>query len=223
MTTPSVISVNVGRPQELSWHGRTVMSGIWKHPVTGPVTASGTNLAGDDQADRRAHGGRDKAIYAYSGEDCSWWSGQLGVELGPASFGENLTTSGIDLTDALIGERWRLGTTVLEVAQPRTPCYKLGIRLDDDTIPDRFLAAGRPGAYLRIIEEGELEAGDPIVVVHRPEHGLSVGVVARITHAEPHRAAELLEVPTLAASRHAWAQSTLSRLGLAGEGPSPTS
>lgn len=190
------------------------MSGIWKHPVSGPVAARGTNLEGDDQADRRVHGGPDKAIYAYATEDYDWWLGQLGVELGPASFGENLTTAGIDLTGALVGERWRVGTTLLEVSQPRTPCYKLGIRLGDDTVPDRFLAAGRPGAYLRIIEEGRLSAGDPIEVVARPAHGLSVGMVALITSAEPERAAELLEVPELAASRLAWARSTLDRLGL---------
>ncbi|MGH9069845.1 MAG: MOSC domain-containing protein [Acidimicrobiales bacterium] len=220
MAAPRVVSVNVGGPAELNWHGRVVRSSIWKHPVAGPVQATGINLAGDSQADRKVHGGPDKAIYAYATEDYAWWQEQLGKELELASFGENLTTGGIDLTEALIGERWRVGTCVLEVAQHRTPCYKLGIRLGDDTIPDRFLQAGRPGAYLRIAEEGKLSAGEDIEVIYRPKNSLSVGAVATIIASAPERAAELLEIPALAASRQAWARSTLARMGLTLEGAS---
>lgn len=210
--TGRLVSVNVGRPRELVWRDRTITSGIWKDPVSGPVAIRGTNLVGDGQADRRAHGGTDKAIYAYAIEDYTWWSTQLGRELGPASFGENLTTSGIDLTAAMVGDRWELGRVVLEVAQPRTPCYKLGIRVGDDEFPDRFLVAGRPGAYLRILREGELAARDPIVVRPSRSPSLSLGEVARICDLERWRAAELLEVPELAASRLAWARRTLESL-----------
>ncbi len=214
MATGTLVSVNVGRPRQLAWRGRTICSGIWKQPVSGPVAVRGTNLLGDEQADLRAHGGPDKAIYAYSTEDYGWWSIQLGRMLGPASFGENLTTTGLDLTAAMVGDRWHVGTALLEVAQPRTPCYKLGIRVGDDTFPDRFLKECRTGAYLRILHEGELASGDPIVVTPSRAERLSLGDVARICHTERHRAAELLEIPELASSRHAWARRTLENLSL---------
>ena len=140
-----------------------VTSGIWKEPITGPVAVAGVNLAGDDQADRRVHGGPDKAVYAYSVEDYAWWEGELGP-LAPATFGENLTTAGIDLSAARIGDRWRVGSTLLEVSQPRQPCFKLGMRMGDEAFPGRFERARRPGAYLRIIEEGEVQQGDTIEV-----------------------------------------------------------
>jgi MOSC domain-containing protein YiiM len=156
--TARVVQVNVGTPITTEWLGRPVTSGIWKHPVAGPVRVEGVNLAGDDQADRRVHGGPDKAVYAYSVEDYEWW----GVE--PPSFGENLTTEGIDLRACHIGDRWRVGSAVLEVAQPRQPCFKLGMRMGDEQFPGRFEAAERAGAYLRIVEAGSIEAGDGIAV-----------------------------------------------------------
>ncbi|MGH9075208.1 MAG: MOSC domain-containing protein [Acidimicrobiales bacterium] len=208
-TIGTLVSVNVGRPREIAWRGRTVSSGIYKGPVNGPVAVRGFNLVGDEQADRRVHGGPDKAVYAYSVEDYSWWSAQLGRDLEPGGFGENLTTAGLDLCGTLVGDRWRVGTVLLEVSQPRTPCYKLGIRVGDDGFPDRFLKEGRTGAYLRVVEEGELAAGDSIVVAHQRHGSLTLGEVARICHTERDRAAELLEVPELAASRQAWARKTL--------------
>src|SRR5207302_400871 len=121
------------------------------------------NLAGDDQADRRVHGGADKAVYAYAAEDHEWWAATTGP-LAPATFGENLTTSGIDLRSACIGDRWRVGTAVLEIAQPRQPCFKLGMKMGDEQFPGRFEAAGRPGAYLRIITPGTIAAGDGVEI-----------------------------------------------------------
>ena len=159
-----VVSVNVGEPRTVVWRGRSVTSAIWKHPVDGPVPVDGVNLNGDDQADRRVHGGPDKAVYSYSTEHYAWWSSQVGA-LSPGTFGENLTISGIDFDAARIGDRWRIGSALLEVAQPRQPCFKLGIRMDDDTFPDRFAAAQRPGIYLRIVEGGTVAAGDTIEVV----------------------------------------------------------
>jgi MOSC domain-containing protein YiiM len=156
-----VRSVNVGRPRTVRWQGRDVRSGIWKSPVDGPLRVEGVNFVGDDQADRRVHGGPDKAVYAYGVEDYAWWAESLG-ELAPGTFGENLTTAGLDLTGMHIGDRWRVGTAILEVAQPRLPCFKLGIKMGDDHFPGRFEAAGRPGAYLRIIEPGSIQAGDAI-------------------------------------------------------------
>ena len=118
---PRVASVNVGAVRTVAWRGGEVTTGIWKEPVVGPVAVRGVNLAGDDQADRSVHGGPDKAAYAYAQEDTAWWAGQLGRALGPGAFGENLTTSGLDLTNAVVGERWAVGSAVLEVSQPRVP------------------------------------------------------------------------------------------------------
>jgi MOSC domain-containing protein YiiM len=174
MTIPRVTSVNIGLPRAVEWAGRTVTSAIWKVPVGGRVPVEGVNLQGDDQADRRVHGGTDKAVYAYAAEDYAWWSGELGVALGPGSFGENLTTEGIDLGSCTIGQRWRIGSAVLEVAQPREPCFKLGMRMGDAEFVDRFADAGRPGAYLRIVGEGDVGAGDPIELGPPPAHGLTV-------------------------------------------------
>lgn len=197
-------SVNVGAVRTVEWRGHRVTSGIWKTPVSGRVAVEGVNLAGDDQADRRVHGGVDKAVYAYAAEDYEWWSRQMRRACGPGTFGENLTVRGISMTDAVVGERWRIGTVLLEVCQPRMPCYKLGVRMDDPSFPKRFTAAGRPGAYLRIVVPGALAAGDPIEVVHRPDHGLTVGDVAHIYLRDHSRAYRLLEAPELPLSWRDW-------------------
>ena len=160
---PVLLSVNVGRPQTVQWRGRSVTSAIWKEPIDGPVTIRGVNLAGDDQADRRVHGGPDKAVYAYAIEDYDWWATSIGPQK-PATFGENLTTAAIDLNASHIGDQWHIGSAILEVSQPRQPCFKLGIRMNDDRFPGKFDLARRPGLYLRIIREGTVEAGDTIEV-----------------------------------------------------------
>jgi MOSC domain-containing protein YiiM len=181
-----LVSVNVGRPQPVGLRrGRTVQSAIGKAPVDGRVRVEGVNLAGDDQADRRVHGGPDKAVYAYAREDTDWWERELGRELGPGAFGENLTVAGVDVSGALIGERWRLGTVELEVCQPRFPCFKLGLRFGDPQMLKRFTRAERPGAYLRIVREGEIGAGDAIEVAGRPDHGVTIALVARAVSIEP--------------------------------------
>jgi MOSC domain-containing protein YiiM len=124
-----LVSLNVGGVHEIQWQGRSVTTGIWKEPVSDRRRVRDVNVAGDDQADRRAHGGHTKALYAYAVEDYRWWSVQLGHGLSPGTFGENLTTEGMDLAAALVGERWRIGSVVLRVTEPRIPCYKLGIRM----------------------------------------------------------------------------------------------
>src|SRR4051794_25335475 len=176
----SLLSLNVGRPRPVGLRrGRPVQSAIGKAPVDGRVRVAGVNVAGDDQADRRVHGGADKAIYAYAREDTAWWGRELGAELGPGAFGETLTVEGVDVSGALIGERWRLGTIELEVCQPRFPCFKLGLRFGDPQMLKRFTRAERPGAYLRILREGEIGAGDDIEVADRPGHGITSALVAR--------------------------------------------
>jgi MOSC domain-containing protein YiiM len=195
-----VISVNVGRPQQVGVRrGRPLMSAIGKAPVHGRVRVEGVNLAGDDQADRRVHGGPDKAVYAYAREDAAWWAQALGREIPPGMFGENLTTDGVDVSGAVIGERWRIGTVELEVCQPRLPCFKLGLRLGDPLMVRRFGEASRPGAYFRIIREGELGAGDAIEVAARPEHGVTVALVSRAILLDDSLRAAAAAAPELAA------------------------
>jgi MOSC domain-containing protein YiiM len=176
---PRIVSVNVGRPVQIAARrGRALMSAIRKAPVEGRVRVEGVNVAGDQQADLRVHGGPDKAVYAYASEDIAWWARELGRELAPGAFGENLTTEGVDVSGAVIGERWRIGTVELEVSQPRLPCSKLGIRFEDLKMVRRFGEASRPGAYLRIVTEGELGAGDEIEILSRPAHGVTVALVS---------------------------------------------
>jgi MOSC domain-containing protein YiiM len=199
---PRVVSVNVGAIREIEWRGGIVRTGIWKQSVDGPVLVRGVNLAGDDQADRSVHGGADKAVYAYSVEDYEFWSKRETFPIHHGLFGENLTVQGLDLAGALVGERWRVGSTLLEVAQPRLPCYKLGIRVDDSRFLKRFQSALRPGAYLRIIEEGAIQAGDAVHVVERPSHAVTLrlmvqsvsdGAKARAIQAAPRLPANWLE------------------------------
>jgi MOSC domain-containing protein YiiM len=174
-----VLSVNVGRPQQIAARrGRPLMSAIGKVPVAGRVKVEGVNVDGDDQADRRVHGGPDKAVYAYAVEDARWWSQELGRDLGPGMFGENLTLEGVDVTGAVIGERWKIGTVELEVCQPRFPCAKLGHRFGDQRMVKQFANAARPGAYLRIVTEGELGAGDQVDITTRPSHGVTIAQVS---------------------------------------------
>jgi MOSC domain-containing protein YiiM len=173
-----LVSVNVGRPQPIERRGRTTFTAIAKSPVAGRVAVRGVNVKGDDQADRVAHGGPDKAVYAYASEDYAWWAQALDRDLGLGlgTFGENLTLAGVDVTGALIGERWAIGGVVLEVTSPRIPCWKLARRVGDPRFIRRFAAARRPGAYLRIVQEGELGAGDGVEIVARPDHEVTVGL-----------------------------------------------
>jgi MOSC domain-containing protein YiiM len=176
---PRIVSVNVGTPRQLSVRrGRPMMSAIVKEPVEGPVKVEGVNLAGDAQADLRVHGGPDKAVYAYARGDSDWWARELGREIPDGMFGENLTLEGVDVSNAVIGERWKVGTVELEVCQPRLPCSKLGLRFQDLKMVKRFGQASRPGAYLRIITEGELQKGDEVTILSRPDHGITLANVA---------------------------------------------
>ena len=158
-----VVSVNVGLPRIVSWKGEAVTTSIFKEPVDGPVPLVGANLEGDGQADRELHGGPDKAVYSYPAEYYSYWRQVLGYELPWGMFGENLTVEGMPTErETAIGDRFRIGMTELVVTQPRLPCFKLGIRFDDDQMVRRFLKAGRTGYYLRVAAEGTVAGGDEI-------------------------------------------------------------
>jgi MOSC domain-containing protein YiiM len=171
---------------------RMVRTSIFKEPVRGRVAVRGVNVEGDQQADLRVHGGPDKAIYAYAIEDVRAWESELGRDLGDAAFGENLTTEGVDVSGARLGERWRIGSVLLEVSEPRVPCFKLNLKMGDSGFGKKFLAAGRPGAYLRILEEGELGAGDAIEIVRRPDHDVTMRLMMQTGLVEKDRLPELL-------------------------------
>jgi MOSC domain-containing protein YiiM len=208
-TGGKVLSVNVGTAREFEYSGRPARSAIWKSPVVGRIAARGVNLAGDDQADRKAHGGPDKVVYAYAVEDARWWAQEIGRPLAYGEFGENLTTEGIEVNDALVGERWQVGTLVLEVSEPRIPCWRLGVRMNDKMFPPRFTEALRPGPYFRLIVEGDVGAGDEIRVVERPDHGLTIRDVFRIYTRDRDEVERLLAVPRMSASWRRWASDWL--------------
>ena len=201
-----IVSVNVGEPRTVEFRDHTVSTGIDKVPVEGPVRVEGVNLVGDDQADRRVHGGVHKAVYAYASEDYEWWSGQLGRALPPGMFGENLTTAGIDVGAAVVGQHWRIGDVILEVSEPRMPCYKLGIRMEDPEFPALFSAADRPGSYLRIVEVGSLASGDRIEIGTPPRHSLTVAAISRIRDRDHHEAGRLIQAAQLSDPWKRWAR-----------------
>ncbi len=209
----TVLSVNVGGPREFDYHGRPARSAIWKFPVSGRVAVAGVNLAADEQADREAHGGPDKAVYAYASEDARWWESKMGRPFANAEFGENLTTEGVAVNDALVGERWAVGTTVLEVSEPRVPCWRLGVRMNDPGFVRLFTEALRPGAYLRIVVEGDVGAGDEVRLLSKPDHGLSVRDVFRIYTRDRAEAARLIAVPQMSAAWKRWAEKVSRREG----------
>ncbi len=188
-----VLSVNVAVPRPNQWKPVTV-TGIDKRPVGGPVqvTAPGpkgtgaVGLAGDRVYDVKHHGGSDQAVYAYAREELDWWQAELGSTLGNGVFGENLTTEGIEVSGALIGERWRIGPDlVLEVSCPRIPCGTFQGWLARDGWIKRFTSAALPGAYLRVIAPGAVTAGDPVTVEYRPGHAVTVAATFRALTTEP--------------------------------------
>lgn len=177
-----LLSVNVSLPKPVEHEGQLVWTGIFKEPVQGRVALRRLNLDGDRQADLSVHGGVDKAVYAYPVEHYDHWRRALGRDLPLGQFGENLTVSGMLESAISIGDAYRIGAATVQVTQPRTPCFKLGIRMGDRRFLRPFLASGRTGFYLRVLEEGELGAGDAIEIVHRDPAGLTVAEVLRLAY-----------------------------------------
>jgi MOSC domain-containing protein YiiM len=211
--TVRLVSVNVSLPQYLGDHrGHPVSSGIAKRPVAADsLWLDRLNLEGDAQADLRVHGGPDKAVYAYASEHLPVWSAELGDELGPAAFGENLTTAGWTEDDVCIGDRWTWGDAVLEVCQPRSPCYKLAMYRGHGDMTRRFQSSGRSGWYLRVLEPGRVPVAGPIAVERHP-----MGATVRLVHdaARPGEVPDevveaLLEVEPLAME---WKRHLVARL-----------
>lgn len=196
-------SVNVGLDREAPY-ANLGHSGMDKRPVSGRVAVRTLGLDGDQVGDTKHHGGVDQAVYVFAREDLDWWAGELGREIRDGMFAENLTTRGIDVNEAEVGERWRIGTAELEVATVRIPCNDFkgwmgATGFDNRAWVKRFGAIGRPGPYLRVLVEGEIGAGDEIDVVHRPGHGVTVSMMYRALTTEAALLPELLRVEGLVA------------------------
>ncbi|MGH3354557.1 MAG: MOSC domain-containing protein [Nocardioidaceae bacterium] len=192
-----VVSVNVGRIVEAAWAGRLRRTAIDKCRVAARVTIGETGLEGDEQADIPDHGGRDKAVYAFAREDLDRWERVLGRSLHNGQFGENLTTRELDVNQALIGEHWRIGEALLEVCSVRIPCRVFASWLRENGWVRRFTEDARPGPYLRVLEPGGVAAGDPVEVVHRPAHDLTVTTAFQALTTRPELLPLLLDAPAL--------------------------
>jgi len=199
-----VISINTGRSVAAEWAGALKRTAIDKRPVTGPVgqgrrgdpvAVGRLGLAGDEQADRKHHGGYEQAVYTYAREDLDYWVERLGRELPNGTFGENITTGALDISAALIGERWQLGSAVVEVTGPRIPCAVFQHWLGEHRWVRRFSAAQRPGAYLRVTQQGAVAPGDRVVVLDRPTASVTVAESMRAYYGDSALLLRLLKVP----------------------------
>ena len=206
-----VVSVNVTSVvHEGQWTGSEGRTGIDKRGVLGRVAFAHEQLANDVIIDRNAHGGYDQAVYAYAREDADWWEREIGISIDNGRFGENLTTQGIDVNAALIGERWQIGSAILEVSQPRIPCRVFAGFWQRPTLIKEFMAAGRPGAYLRIIQVGEIGAGDTIEVIHIPKHAITIADLYAAKNGERSKIQEITMVSELSIKYQEWAKALIS-------------
>jgi ferredoxin-NADP reductase/MOSC domain-containing protein YiiM len=203
-----LVSVNVGLPKEVAWRGRTVRTGIWKTPVTGPRMVRTLNIDGDGQGDLAGHGGWQRAVLVYQRDSLEYWRRHLGrdqVEYG--QFGENFTVDGLGDDEVCVGDRYRIGEAEFEVTQPRVTCYRLGMRLDAPTLPALLVAHRRPGFYLRVVTPGRVEAGDDIVRTRRGPHAMSVAEIDALLYLpgrDPARLRLACDIPALSPG---WQQS----------------
>jgi MOSC domain-containing protein YiiM len=169
-----LLSLHIGLPQEYSWKGKPVRTSIFKQPTSEPVYVHAEHLAGDGQADLRVHGGPYKAVYSYPHEHYAFWQQHLGAELEPGAFGENLTTLGLLENQVRVGDCYQIGTAVLMAVQPRQPCFKLGLRFQNERMVQEFERAGRSGIYFRVQQEGSIQAGDTITLVRQSSHNVTI-------------------------------------------------
>ena len=206
--------MNVGKPRPVQMGKRTRTTGIFKEPQTGRVQVAGVTVGDDVQVDKKHHGGPLQAVYAYASEDYIWWSEQLGRELAPGTFGENLTTEGIDITNAPIGQRWRVGSCVIGITDPRIPCSTLRARMGIPGFVKTFAAARRFGAYFSIVEEGDVAAGDEIEIVASPDHGVTIARLGAAYFDKDLREAEAIgEALGWPERRREWVESLRAKAG----------
>ncbi|MBQ0760684.1 MAG: MOSC domain-containing protein YiiM [Zhongshania sp.] len=179
-----LVSINRAQKQQLEFDGKMVDTGLFKAPVSSSIYLSRSGVEGDTIVDLSVHGGADQAVYLYSTEDYQWWSGILDRVLPPGTFGENLTTGGLDLRELVIGDRLMIGNTILEISAPRTPCFKLAVRMGDSSFAKQFVRASRPGAYARVLRDGNIRAGEPLILVKTAADYAGVVDVFDLWHAK---------------------------------------
>ncbi|WP_240106752.1 MOSC domain-containing protein [Streptomyces sp. MUM 203J] len=209
MILGQVRSVSIGRAKAPAFEGPRATTGIDKRPVSGPVAVTRGGLAGDEQADQVHHGGRDQAVYAYAAEDHVWWADHLGTARPDGAFGENLTTVGFDVNAAVIGECWRIGSTLLQITSPRIPCRMFAGWIGEEQWMKRFAHAARPGAYLRVLEQGSISATDAIHLVDRPAESLTLAEAITAYYGDRELLPRLRAAPALATRWRAMAEERL--------------
>ena len=208
-----VCSVNVGEPREVMWNGRKVLTGIFKEPVEGQVTVRRLNLEGDGQADLTVHGGPEMAVYAYPSESYAFWRGQFPEMTLPwGMFGENLTVEGLREDAVHVGDHFQVGSAHLMVTQPRMPCYKLGMKFGRDDMIERFLKSGLTGFYCAVLKEGEVAAGDPIRLLQRDKHQVSVSTLTSLYREDKSNVDVLRRVLAVEVLSEEWRQRLEGRL-----------
>lgn len=202
-----VLSINVtATVHQGKWTGNMGSTGIDKQSVSGPVVFANDGVTDDVIVDREHHGGFEQAVYAYAREDADWWQMQLGIQIENGRFGENLTTSGLDVNSALIGEQWKIGSVILEVSQPRIPCRTFAGFWQRPTLIKEFMAAGRPGTYLRIIQEGEITAGNEIKIISKPNHSITIADLYAAKNGDRSKVQEIANVKELSQRYREWAK-----------------
>ena len=212
---PSLLSVNVGMPQNVAWQNRTVYTSVWKHPVHGPRMVRRLNIDGDGQGDLAGHGGEHRAVFVYQIDSYHYWQRQLGRDdFTYGQFGENFTVDGLSDQEVCIGDRYRVGGALVEVTQPRVTCYRVGIRMNEPQMAALLVAHGRPGFYFHIVEEGEVEAGDEIVQVAAGREHMSVFEINALLYKSGHPRSQLeraLRIPALSGGWRASFQALLEQ------------
>src|SRR6266850_984360 len=203
-----LLSVNVGLPRDIEWRGETVHTGIWKHPAEGRRAARRLNLEGDGQGDLSGHGGEQRAVLVYQIDSYRYWEERLGRrDFSHGQFGENFTIEGLPDDEVCIGDRYRIGSALFEVTQPRVTCYRVGIRMDEPQMAALLTSSGRPGFYLRVLEEGEVGAGDPIFPIARGPERMTVAEVNALLYLSHHPREQLERVLRIPALSPGWQES----------------
>jgi ferredoxin-NADP reductase/MOSC domain-containing protein YiiM/ferredoxin len=212
----TLVSVNVGMPKDLPWQGKTVFTGVFKEPVTGPCRVGKLNLDGDGQGDLAGHGGEQRAVFVYQLDSYRYWERELGrSDFVPGQFGENFTVAGLGDDEVCIGDRYQIGTAIFEVTQPRVTCYRVGIRMNDPRIPALLVSHRRPGFYFRVLQEGEVQAGDEIIKLAPGAEKMTVAEVDGLLYLPGHQRQQLLRALRIPALSPGWQASF--RALLAGE------
>jgi ferredoxin-NADP reductase/MOSC domain-containing protein YiiM len=220
--TPVLLSVNVGMPRNVPWQGKTVHTGVWKHPVRGPVMARRRNLDGDGQGDLQGHGGEQRAVLVYQIDSYRYWQRQLGRDdFSYGQFGENLTVDGLPDDQVCIGDRYRIGEAEFEVSQPRVTCYRVGLRLGEPELPALLVSHHRPGFYMRVITEGRIQAGDQIIKTRTGPYALTVADADALLYLPGRDPAKVRVATQIPALSHGWQRSFRELLETAGAATGP--